>query len=167
MASCGLWRCRGAEEALGIVRLLCSNTLNVRLCRLGPVFIRCTFWRLLGGEDSWLGGLTRELGSPGAPEASGGIWILVSCPVRYPFGGAVDSAAPAGQCQEGAKDRIHAPSDREPRARASPRVPSRGAGQARARPNALAGGCARAHPMGVAPERSGRGRSWDVSVRNP
>jgi hypothetical protein len=29
------WRCRGAKEALGVVRLLYSDTLSVRLCRLG------------------------------------------------------------------------------------------------------------------------------------
>jgi hypothetical protein len=32
----GSWRCHGAEEALGIVRLLCSDTLCVKLCQLGP-----------------------------------------------------------------------------------------------------------------------------------
>jgi hypothetical protein len=31
---CGSWWCYGAEEALGVVRLLCSDTLHVRLCRL-------------------------------------------------------------------------------------------------------------------------------------
>ena len=42
-ALCGLWRCLGAEEALGIVRLLCSDTLCVKLCRLGPASPRWTF----------------------------------------------------------------------------------------------------------------------------
>jgi hypothetical protein len=41
--SCGPWRCRGTEGALGIIRLLCSDMLGVRLCRLGPAFARCTF----------------------------------------------------------------------------------------------------------------------------
>jgi hypothetical protein len=95
-ASCGPWRCRGAEEALGVVRLLCSNTLSVRLCWLGPASTRCTFWRLLGGEGSRLEGLTREPGSPRAPEASGGVYLLASHSVRDPIGGAVDSAAPVG-----------------------------------------------------------------------
>ena len=27
---------RGAKEALGVVQLLCSDTLHVKLCRLGP-----------------------------------------------------------------------------------------------------------------------------------
>jgi hypothetical protein len=39
----GPWRCHGAEEALNVVRLLCSDTLSVRLCRLGPSSTRCTF----------------------------------------------------------------------------------------------------------------------------
>jgi hypothetical protein len=41
-ASCGPWRCRGAKEALGVIRLLCSDTLSVRLCRLRPASTRCT-----------------------------------------------------------------------------------------------------------------------------
>ena len=97
MASCGLWRCRGAEEALGIVRLLCSNTLNVRLCRLGPDFSRCAFWRLLGGEGSRLEGLTRAPGSSRAPEASRGVFLFASRSMRDPVGGAIDRAAPVGQ----------------------------------------------------------------------
>jgi hypothetical protein len=39
---CGQWCCHGAEEAPGIVQLLCSDTLSVRLCWLGPAFTRCT-----------------------------------------------------------------------------------------------------------------------------
>jgi hypothetical protein len=46
----GPWRCHGAEEALGVVRLLCSDTLHVRLCRFGPASPRWTFWSILGGE---------------------------------------------------------------------------------------------------------------------
>jgi hypothetical protein len=52
----GPWRYRGAEETLGIVWLLCSDTLSVRLCRLGPVSTMCTFWSLLGGEGIRLEG---------------------------------------------------------------------------------------------------------------
>ena len=32
---CGPWLCGRAEEALGVVRLACSDTLSVRLLRLG------------------------------------------------------------------------------------------------------------------------------------
>ena len=32
----GLWQCLDAEEALDVVRLLCYETLHVRLCQLGP-----------------------------------------------------------------------------------------------------------------------------------
>jgi hypothetical protein len=56
---CGPWRCCGAEEALGIVQLLCSDTLLVRLCWLGPASPRWTFWSLPDGEESRLQGLTR------------------------------------------------------------------------------------------------------------
>jgi hypothetical protein len=71
---CGPWRCRGAEDALGVVRLACSNTLSVRLCWLGPASPRRTFWSLLGGEGSRLEGLTQ---GPGSPQASGGRRELV------------------------------------------------------------------------------------------
>jgi hypothetical protein len=63
VAPCGPWRCRGAEETLGVARLLCSSMLSVRLCRLRPVPSRCTFWRLLGGERGRLGGLTHGSGT--------------------------------------------------------------------------------------------------------
>jgi hypothetical protein len=56
---CGPWRCRGAKEALGIVRLLYFDTLRVRLCWLGLASPRWTFWSLLGGEGGRLQGLTR------------------------------------------------------------------------------------------------------------
>jgi hypothetical protein len=56
--SCGLWRCCGVEEALGVIRLLCSDTLSVRLCQLGLGSTRCTLWRILGGEGSQLEGMT-------------------------------------------------------------------------------------------------------------
>jgi hypothetical protein len=61
-----LWtvQCHRAEEALGIVRLLCSDTLRERLRQLGPTSPGCTFWRLLGGEGGWLNKLTCGLGSP-------------------------------------------------------------------------------------------------------
>jgi hypothetical protein len=96
-AWCGQWCCRGAKEAPGVVRLLCSDTLSVRLCWLGPAFTRCTFWRLLGGEGSRLKGLTCGPKSPRAPEASGGVCLLMSRPMRDPVGGVVDSTTPAGQ----------------------------------------------------------------------
>ena len=54
----GLWQCRGAKEALGIVRLLYSDTLRVRLCRLGLASPRWTFKSLLGGKGGQLQGLT-------------------------------------------------------------------------------------------------------------
>jgi hypothetical protein len=40
----GPCRCLGAEEALGVVRLLYYDTLRVRLCQLGPTSPRP--WRL-------------------------------------------------------------------------------------------------------------------------
>jgi hypothetical protein len=66
---CGPWRCRGAKEALGNVRLLYSDTLHVRLCWLGPASPRWTFWSLLGGEGGQLQGLTR---GPRGLQAPGG-----------------------------------------------------------------------------------------------
>ena len=68
---CGLWRCRGAKEALGIVRLLYSDILRVRLRRLGPASPRWTFWNLLGGEGGRLLGLMREPWSLRAPGGHG------------------------------------------------------------------------------------------------
>jgi hypothetical protein len=64
MASCGPWRCRGAKEALGVIWLLCFDTLSVRLCRLRPASTRCTFWRLLGGEGGHLEGLASGSEAP-------------------------------------------------------------------------------------------------------
>jgi hypothetical protein len=64
VALSGPRQCRGAEEALGVVRLACSNTLSVRLCRLGSASSRRTFWSLLGGEGGRLEGLTRGPRSP-------------------------------------------------------------------------------------------------------
>ena len=55
----GPWWCCGVEEALGVIQLLCSDTLRVRLCRLGPASPRWTFWSPLGGERDWLQGLMR------------------------------------------------------------------------------------------------------------
>jgi hypothetical protein len=60
----GPWRCCGAEQTLGVVRLLCSDTLSVRMCRLGPAATRYTFWRLLRGEGNRLEGLMSGPGSP-------------------------------------------------------------------------------------------------------
>jgi hypothetical protein len=64
----------GAEEALGVVWLLCSDTLRVRLCRLGPTSTRWTFWSLPGSEGGWLQGLTR---GPRSRPALGGRRKLV------------------------------------------------------------------------------------------
>jgi hypothetical protein len=97
----GPWRCRGAEEALGIVRLLCSNTLSVMLFWLGPASTRCTFSRLHGGESIRLEGLTSGPGSPEPLKPSGGFDPLCHVPVHDPVSGAVDSAAHAGQRRGG------------------------------------------------------------------
>jgi hypothetical protein len=67
----GPWWCRGAKEALGIIRLLYSDTLRVRLCRLGLASPRRTFWSLLGGEGGQLQGLTRGPESLRAPRGHG------------------------------------------------------------------------------------------------
>jgi hypothetical protein len=67
-----------SRRSSGVARLLCSDTLSVRLCQLGPASTKCTFWRLLGGEGSRLEGLTRRPISPQAPEASRGVCFLVS-----------------------------------------------------------------------------------------
>jgi hypothetical protein len=71
----GPWHCCGAKEALGIVRLLYSDMLSVRLCWLGPTSTRCTFWRLLGDEGIWLEELTSGPISPQAPKVSGGVFV--------------------------------------------------------------------------------------------
>jgi hypothetical protein len=71
----GPWCCRGAREALGIVRLLYSDARTVRLCQLGPISTRCTFWRLLSGEGKRLARLTSGPGSPRAPEATRGVFV--------------------------------------------------------------------------------------------
>jgi hypothetical protein len=93
-ALCGPWRCRGVEEALDIVQLACSDTLSVRLCRLGLASPRHAFWSLLGGEGGQLEGLMRGLRSPQAPRGRGGACLLVSCPVRDPIGGVIGEATP-------------------------------------------------------------------------
>jgi hypothetical protein len=98
-ASCRQWRCRGAEEALGVIRLLCSDTLSVKLCRLGLASTRFAFWRLPDGEGGRLEGLTHGPGSPRAPKFSGGVCLLALRPVRDPIEGAVDRVAPTGQRQ--------------------------------------------------------------------
>jgi hypothetical protein len=81
----GPWHCRGAKKALGIIWLLCSDTLSVRLCWLGPASTRCGFWRLLGGEGIRLEGLMSGPESPRAPKASRGVCPLVSRPKRDPL----------------------------------------------------------------------------------
>jgi hypothetical protein len=53
---CGLWQYHGAKEALGIIWLLCSNTLRVRLCRLGPASL---------GGPSGVFLVAKEVGSRG------------------------------------------------------------------------------------------------------
>jgi hypothetical protein len=92
----GPWRCHGAEEALGVVRLLCSDTLRVRLCRLGPTSPRWTFWSLLGGEGGRHQGLTRGLRSLRSPRA-GGKLCLLSRPMRDLIGKVADNVVPKGQ----------------------------------------------------------------------
>jgi hypothetical protein len=103
VAPCGPWRCRGAKEALGVIQWLCSDTLSVKLYRLGPASTRCMFWRLLCGKGDQLEGLTRGPRSHRAPKASRGVCLLASCPMRDPVGGAVDRAVPAGQHWGGPK----------------------------------------------------------------
>jgi hypothetical protein len=98
-ALCRPWRCHRAEEVSGIVRLLCSDTLSVRLCRLRPASPRSAFWRILGGEGGRLEGLTCGPGSPQAPGGRVRVCLLASRPMRDPVRGVVHSAAPAGQRQ--------------------------------------------------------------------
>jgi hypothetical protein len=73
---CGPWRCRGAEEALGVLQLLCSDTLRVRLCQLGLASPRWTFWSLLGSEGGRLQGLTC---GPRSPRGSFVLWCHTPC----------------------------------------------------------------------------------------
>ena len=80
VALCGLRRCCGAEEALGVIRLLCSDTRHVRLCRLGPASPRWTFWSLPGGEGGRLQGLTHGPGSRLAPGGRGKLVFLCHAP---------------------------------------------------------------------------------------
>jgi hypothetical protein len=61
---------------LGVVRLLCSDTLHVRLCRLGPASPRWMFSSLLGGEGGQLQGLTRGHGSHPVPGGHGKLVFL-------------------------------------------------------------------------------------------
>jgi hypothetical protein len=155
----GPWRCRGAEEALGIVRLLCSNTLSVRLFWLGPTSTRCTFSRLHGGESIRLEGLTSGPGSPEPLKPWGDLTPCVTCPcmtlsaeqLTAPRMLGSVGEAPSHRCSgslsparalvgaegRGGKNQVQTPVDREPKAQASPRAPSRGRGRARAwaRPN--------------------------------
>ena len=93
----GLWQCRRAEEALGIVRLLYSDTLSVKQCWFGPTSTRCTLWSFLGGEGIQLKGLMSEPESPRAPGVGGGICPLMSCHVRDFVGGVGDRATPIGR----------------------------------------------------------------------
>jgi hypothetical protein len=53
---CGLWWFRGAEEALGVVRLLCSDTLHVKCVDLD---------RPPPGEPSGVFLVAKEVGSMG------------------------------------------------------------------------------------------------------
>jgi hypothetical protein len=75
----GSWQCHGAEEALGIIRLACSNTLSVRLCRLGSASPRLTFWSLLGGEGIQLEGLMHGPRSLEPLEAEESFVFLCHC----------------------------------------------------------------------------------------
>jgi hypothetical protein len=52
------------RRSLGVVWLLCSDTLRVRRCELGSASPGETFWSLLSGEGGRLQGLTCGLGSP-------------------------------------------------------------------------------------------------------
>jgi hypothetical protein len=80
VALCGPWQCHGAEEALGVIRLLYSDTLRVRLCRLGPASPRWTFWSLPGGEGGRLQELTCGPRSRLAPGGQGKLVFLCHTP---------------------------------------------------------------------------------------
>jgi hypothetical protein len=82
---------------LDVVRLLCSDTLRVRLCWLGPASPRWTFWSLLGGEGGRLQGLTRGPGVLDPLKAAGKLCLLVSRPVRDLVGKVAGNAVPKGQ----------------------------------------------------------------------
>jgi hypothetical protein len=88
-----------SRRSFGVVRLLCSDMLSVKLCRPGLISTRCTFSRLLGGEVGRFEGLMRSPKSPRAPNACGGICLLALRSVCDPVGGVVDRAAPMGQHQ--------------------------------------------------------------------
>ena len=47
-----------SQRSLGIVRLLCSDTVHVSGCWLGLASPKWTFWSLLGCEGGWILGLT-------------------------------------------------------------------------------------------------------------
>jgi hypothetical protein len=79
-ALCGPWWCCGAEEALGIVWLLFSDTLHARLCQLGSASPRWTFWSLLGGEGGWLKGLMHGPRGLPAPRGRGKLVFLCHAP---------------------------------------------------------------------------------------
>jgi hypothetical protein len=89
----GPWRCLGAEEGLGVIWLLYSDTLRVRLCHLGPSSPGEAFWSLLGGGGGRLQGLMH---GPKSPRALGGrgMLCLMSCPRRDPVRGAVGRDTP-------------------------------------------------------------------------
>ena len=76
----GLWWCHGAKEALGVVRLLYSDTLRVRLCRLGSASPRWTFWSLLGGEGGRLQRLTCGPRSRPSPVGCGKLVFFCHAP---------------------------------------------------------------------------------------
>jgi hypothetical protein len=46
------------KKALGVVWLVCSDTLSVMLYQLGPASTRCAFWKLLGDEGNRSEGMT-------------------------------------------------------------------------------------------------------------
>jgi hypothetical protein len=96
----GPWRCCGAEEALGIVRLLYSDALTVMLCRLGPDSTRCTFRRLPWWWRHTAWGADERAREPWAPKAIGGFCPLVSRAVRD-LRRVVNSVVPAVQSRGG------------------------------------------------------------------
>jgi len=86
---------------MGIVRLLCSDALTIKPCRLGLASTKCTFWRLFSGEGISHEGLMSGLLSPQAPKAVR--WVFPSCvmphvaAMRDPIEEVIDSAALAMQ----------------------------------------------------------------------